>query len=144
MRSQADGEPTTSGTETREPRQLHPSIETFELRGEIDALRREPAWQEHGRAAKTLAKAPTHRLVLSLVQAGGEVGDDDTWGPLTLQVLSGSVTARRGTDSHRVAEGGVAWFASGPGWSARAESDAALLLNISWPEERAETADIGR
>ena len=137
------GEPTTSGTDTRQARALHPSIEVFDVRAEIDALRREPAWREHGRAAKTLAKAPTQRLVLTLVRAGGEVGDDDTRGPLTLHVLEGKVSAGRGTDTLAVPTGGVAWFAAGPGWSARADTDAALLLGVGWPEELAGGADVG-
>lgn len=133
---------TTSGSDTRQPRQLHPAIQTFDLAAEVEALRNESAWTEHGRVAKTLAKAPTYRLVLSLVRAGGEVGDDNTWGPLTLQVVSGSVLAGRGTDSHPVAAGGVAWFAEGPGWSARAETESALLLGITWPEEQAQDANL--
>jgi len=142
MGPSSDSGSVTSGTRTRDPRQLHPSVETFDLRAEMEALRGEPAWREHGRVAKTLAKAPTYRLVLSLVRAGGEVGDDDTWGPLTLQVLQGAVLVGRGSDTHRVPEGGVAWFSAGPGWSARAESDAVLLLGITWPEEQAQDADL--
>ncbi|HET7725712.1 MAG TPA: hypothetical protein VFK54_00155 [Candidatus Limnocylindrales bacterium] len=139
----AGGGPVTSGTDTREPRALHPAVDVFDLGAEIDALRAEPAWREHGRAAKTLAKAPTQRLVLTLVRAGGEVGDDDTRGPLTLQVLEGRVTAGRGTEALAVPTGGVAWFAAGPGWSARADTDAALLLGVGWPEALAQGADVG-
>lgn len=134
--------PTTSGTDTREARALHPSIEVFDLRAEIDALRAEPAWREHGRAARTLAKAPTQRIVLTLVRAGGEVGDDDTRGPLTLHVIEGEVTAGRGPDTYAVPVGAVAWFAAGPGWSARADTDAALLLGVGWPEDLAEGAHL--
>jgi len=144
MARSSDSGTMTSGTRTRDPRELHPSIETFDLSAEVESLRREPAWREHGRVAKTLAKAPTYRLVLSLVQAGGQVGDDDAWGPLTLQALQGAVLVQRGTESHRVPEGGLAWFSAGPGWSARAESDAVLILGITWPEEQAQDADVSR
>jgi len=142
MRSMTGGGATTSGTDTRGPRELHPTIEIFDLAAEIVALRADPAWGNHGRAAKTLAKSPTYRLVLSLLRAGAEVGEDDAWGPLTLHVLEGVVTAGRGTDSRPVPTGAVAWYAAGRGWRARAETDTAVLLGISWPEELAGDADL--
>lgn len=128
----------TTGTDTREPRALHDSIMTFDLPAELEALRAEPAWAEYGRAAKTLAKAATSRLVLALVRAGREVGDDDTWGPLAVHVLEGTVTADREGSAERVGPGGIAWFSAGGGWRARAVEDAALLISVTWPEDRAE------
>ena len=59
-------------------------------------------------------------------------------------MLEGTVTAGRGTDSRPVPTGAVAWYAAGRGWRARAETDAAVLLGISWPEALAGEADLAR
>jgi hypothetical protein len=126
----------TTGTDTRPPRPVHRSILGFDLATEIDQLSAEPAWAEHGRTSKTLAKAATFRVVLTLLRAGGSIGDDDVYAPLTVQILGGEVVAERDGESVVVGAGGLVWFEEGPGWNIRAEQDAALLLSVSWPPER--------
>jgi quercetin dioxygenase-like cupin family protein len=127
----------TTGTDTREPRPLDRALLAFDLSAELEALRSEPGWVEHGRTSKTLAKAATFRVVLTLLRAGGTVGDDDVWSPMAVQVLGGAVRAERDGQSVDVPDGGLVWFDSGTGWQVTAVEDAALLLALSWPEERA-------
>ena len=127
----------TTGTDTRAARRLDPGVASFDLDDEIERLRSEPAWAANGRTAKTLAKAPAFRVVLTVIRRDREVGDDDTWSPLAVQVLRGGVTATRGEQTLEVPAGGLAWFGEGPGWAIRATADSALLLAMSWPEERA-------
>ena len=126
----------TTGTDTRPPRATNSELLGFDLAREIDQLAAEPAWAEHGRTSKTLAKSPSFRLVLTLLRAGGEIGDDDVWSPLAIQVLGGAVRAAQAGRELHVGAGGLAWFDSGPGWSVIADEDAALLLAVSWPPER--------
>jgi hypothetical protein len=128
----------TTGTDTRVSRALHEPVMTFDLEGEVERMRREPAYADHGRTSKTLAKAPAFRVVLTLIRAGGHVGEDDAWSPLAVQVLEGAVMAGRGDDLAPLGRGGLAWFSSGPGWSVEAREDSVLLISMSWPEERAE------
>jgi hypothetical protein len=128
----------TTGTDTRDPRPLDRPMLAFDLAAEVASLRAEPAWGEHGRTSKTLAKTDTFRLVVTLLRAGGSIGDADTWAPLTVEVLAGAVRADRGTEaSVDVPADGVVWFDAGPGWRVTAVEDAALLLAITWPLERA-------
>ena len=126
----------TTGTDTREPRPLDRSLLAFDLVAELESLRSEPGWVEHGRTSKTLAKAPTFRVVLTLLRAGGTVGDDDVWSPIAVQVLEGAVRADRDGQSVDVPDGGLVWFDAGSGWQVTAVQDAALLLAVSWPLER--------
>jgi len=126
----------TTGTDTREPRPIQPQLRGFDLAREIEQLAAEPAWAEHGRTSKTLAKSPTFRLVLTLLRAGGEIGDDDVWSPLAVQVLGGEVVASQAGQDVHVGAGGLAYFDTGPGWSVTARDDAALLLAVTWPPER--------
>jgi quercetin dioxygenase-like cupin family protein len=127
----------TTGTDTREPRPLDRSLLAFDLTAELESLRSEPGWVEHGRTSKTLAKAQTFRVVLTLLRAGGTVGDDDVWSPIAVQVLGGAVRADRDGQSVDVPDGGLVWFDAGSGWRVTAVQDAALLLAVSWPVERA-------
>jgi hypothetical protein len=126
----------TTGTDTRAPRSLHPPLLGIDLAHEIDQLSAEPAWAEHGRTAKTLAKSATFRVVLTLLRAGGSIGDDDVWSPLTVQILGGRVHAEQGDASIAAGPGSLVWFEEGPGWTVRADEDAALLISLTWPPER--------
>ena len=126
----------TTGTDTREPRPLDRSLLAFDRVAELESLRTEPGWVEHGRTSKTLAKAPTFRVVLTLLRAGGTVGDDDVWSPIAVQVLDGAVRADRDGQSVDVPDGGLVWFDAGSDWQVTALQDVALLLAVSWPLER--------
>lgn len=127
----------TTGTDTRPPRPTHRPLLGFDLAQEIDGLAAEPAWAEHGRTSKTLAKAPTFRLVLTLLRAGGSIGDDNVWSPLAVHVLGGRARAEQGDTSVELDSGELAWIEEGAGWSVSAIEDAALLVAITWPTERA-------
>jgi quercetin dioxygenase-like cupin family protein len=74
--------------------------------------------------------------VLTLLRAGGTVGDDDVWSPIAVQVMGGGVRADRDGQSVDVPEGGLVWFEAGSGWQVTAVQDAALLLAVTWPLER--------
>lgn len=134
---------TTSGSDTRQSRPLHGPLMTFDLAPEIEQLRAEPSWASFGRSSKTLAKASGFRVVLSVVRAGVELGDQDARAPLAVQVLQGSVSAGRGGERALISTGGLAWLSEGAGWAVKAEEDAALLLSVNWPEERAEPSGRG-
>jgi hypothetical protein len=127
----------TTGTDTRPSRPTHRPLMGVDLAQEIEQLGAEPAWSEHGRTSKTLAKSESFRIVLTLIRAGGELADDDVWSPLTVQVLGGRIAARQADASIEAGSGGLVWFEEGPGWSVRALEDSALLLSVTWPPGRA-------
>ncbi len=123
----------TSGTGTREARDLDLPVMRFDLQREIELLRTEPGWASFGRSAKTLAKAPSFGVVLALVRAGVEIGNEDAAAPLSVLVLSGSATAHREGSAVAVPGGQLAWF-DHDAWSLRADRDSVLLLSITHPD----------
>lgn len=60
----------------------------------LERLKRESTWGERGRHAITLTKEPGLRLVLMVLGKGTKISEHQAAGPLTLHVLSGSVTFR--------------------------------------------------
>jgi hypothetical protein len=63
----------TTGTGTREAHELDLPVMTFDLEREVERLRLEPSWRDHGRA-RTLARAPVEEgsaLLLSLSRPTG-------------------------------------------------------------------------
>lgn len=60
----------------------------------LEQLKRESRWRERGRNAITLTKEPGLRLVLMVLGKGTKISEHQAAGPLTLHVLSGSVTFR--------------------------------------------------
>jgi quercetin dioxygenase-like cupin family protein len=134
----------TTGTDTRASRAMHEPVMAFDLDAEIAQLRREPAWEERGRTSKTLAKAPAFRIVLTLLEAGGHVGEDDAWSPLAVHVLQGSVEGEREGVLKQAGPGGVIWFSEGPGWSVRAHEASVLLISMTWPEDRTAETELER
>ena len=59
----------------RVPQLAEPLLQ-FDLREELEQLRREDSWQrESGRSSKTLAKYPDFRIVLVLMKAGTQMNE---------------------------------------------------------------------
>jgi quercetin dioxygenase-like cupin family protein len=127
---------TTSGADAREPRTLMQPIETFDLDGELQRLTSEPEWTGRDRNAVTLAKATNFRVVLVVLRAGAEVGEDEAHGPISVQVIRGSAAVRRAGQESELGAGRLATLDSGGAWAISAREDSAVLLTIAWPEER--------
>jgi quercetin dioxygenase-like cupin family protein len=124
----------THGSDQRPARSLDEPLAHVDLREEIRRLSDEPHGNDRDRSAVTLAKLGSFRMVLTTVSAGATIGGDDTNGSLAIQVVSGAAVVSRDADETRVEPGQVAVVAEGAPWRARAESDCALLLTLSWPE----------
>ena len=60
----------------------------------LERLKRESTWGERGRNAITLTKEQGLRLVLMVFGKGTKISEHQAAGPLTLHVLSGSLTFR--------------------------------------------------
>lgn len=71
-------------------RPLHEPLQVFDLQGTAAQLRAEPTWKT-GRNSITLRKAPGLQLVLLAMQAGDQLREHQTSGPITLHVVSGRV-----------------------------------------------------
>ena len=78
-----------------------------QLTEQLERLRQESTWRTSGRNAITLTKEPGLRLVLMLLGKGTKIPEHRAAGPLTLHVLSGSVTFRAGNRAETLGPGGL-------------------------------------
>lgn len=104
---------------------------TFDLDMEIAELRRDDGYLRSGRVGRTLVKAGSLRLTLTVVAEGVEIGTHHAVSPMTLQPLQGSLRYRVEGDDFEIGEGEVLFFGPGHAQDIRALEDTALLLTIS-------------
>ena len=62
---------------------------TFDLAAEVEALKREPTWQQSGHNAKTLVKHTDVRVVLIALRKGARMQEHKTDQCVTLHALTG-------------------------------------------------------
>jgi quercetin dioxygenase-like cupin family protein len=126
----------TSGADARGPRTLEQAVAVFDVDDQLDRLTAEPEWSRHDRNAVTLAKSSSFRVVLVALRGGAQVGEDEAHGPMSVQVVRGAVTVRRSEEAAELSAGQLAAMEAGGPWSVTARDASAILLTISWPEER--------
>jgi len=126
----------TSGADARRPRALEQPVAAFDLDDELDRLTAEPEWSGRDRNALTLAKSSSFRVVLVALRGGARVGEDEAHGPMSVQVFRGAVTVRRSNEAAELSAGQLGTMEAGGPWSVTARDASAILLTISWPEER--------
>jgi redox-sensitive bicupin YhaK (pirin superfamily) len=124
----------TSGTDRRPARMLTAPLARYDLAEELRRLGSEPPGNDQDRATITLARAGTLRVAVSRLTAGSELGGDDTEGALAVVVLGGSVTVEHDGAAERAEADQLVVIDRGGPWSLTAETDAALLLAVSWPD----------
>ena len=78
----------TSGSVQRPPHELQEPVTTLNLPQEVEMLRREPAWQQGDRNAKTFVKAGDLRLVLTTLKKGTMVKEHRAPGSAVIQTLT--------------------------------------------------------
>ena len=126
----------TGGSDEREPRTLEREVAVVDLEEELDRLSGEPEWSGGDRNAVTLYKSSSFRVVLVALREGARIGEDEAHGPISVQVIGGSITVRRSNDSAELSAGQLATMEAGGPWSVTARDASGVLLTISWPEER--------
>lgn len=104
---------------------------TFDLQMQIAELRRDEGYLRSGRVGRTLVKAGSFRLTLTVVAEGVEIGTHHAVAPMTLQPVEGSLRYRVGEEEFQIREGEVLFFGPGHAQDIRALEDTALLLTIS-------------
>ena len=122
----------TSGSGVREARPLMERLLTLGLRDEVEALRREPAWQDGDRNSRTLAKAGDLRVLLSALRAGATIHEADAEGPATVQILEGRVIVSVAGEAADLGAGQLAAMDAGEAWSLEAAEESVVLLTLSW------------
>lgn len=103
---------------------------TFDLPGQIAELRQDENYVRSGRVGRTLVKAGSLRLTLTLLAEGVEVGTHHAETPMTLMPVEGRIRYRVGEEEFELGEGQVLFFGPGHAQDIRAMEDTALLINI--------------
>lgn len=128
---------TTSGTDERDARSLMDGLLTFALHDEIEMLKDETAWLEGDRNARTLAKEVDFRVLLCVLHTGATLDEQDGDARASLHVLEGGVRLSIDGESAELGPGQIAIVDSGRAWTLEAAMDAAVLLTLAWPREKA-------
>jgi hypothetical protein len=117
-------------------RPLHGPTLAFRLEDELAALRREPGYREHGRAARTLAKYSETRLVLEAMRAGARFSPNGPSEQMTLHCLTGHVRVHL-PDFHTldVTGGGLCTLDRYMAVEVEAVEESGCLLTVAWPPE---------
>lgn len=124
----------THGSDERGARPLTEDLMTFDLEREIESLRREPAWNEGDRNARTLVKSAGIRLLLASLRESAEIHEQHGEGPVTIQMLEGQATLKAGGAEVALGERTVASIAAAQPWSLRADTQSAVLVTFAWTE----------
>lgn len=104
---------------------------TFDLGTQVAELRKDEGYRRSGRVGRTLVKAGSLRLTLTVVAEGVEIGTHHAVSPMTLQLLEGRLRYRVGGETFEIGQGEVLFFGPGHAQDIKALADAALLLTIS-------------
>jgi quercetin dioxygenase-like cupin family protein len=132
----ATKEPTMTTATLRRPHPLAPLAEPlmdFDITDEIRRLRAEPDWQT-GQNAKTLAKHPDFRLVLTALADGHRMAGHRTDGRISIQTLEGRLVVRVGGEAVHVPAGRLLVLDRGIPHDVEAIGSSAFLLTIAWPD----------
>ena len=88
---------------------------------------------KHGRSARTLSKEGPLRLTLMALAANGFLPAHSTDGPVTIQVLDGSVTFTALEQEYPLVAGDVLILAAGVQHAARSAEGVRFLLTVVHP-----------
>lgn len=125
----------TSGSGQRPPHDLSDPVMVLDVPREVEMLRREPAWAQGDRNAKTLVKEPDLRVVLTVLKQGASLREHRVPGTATVQVLSGRARLHLSGHQVEVSTGGVVSLARDLPHDLEALEESAVLISIAWPAE---------
>ncbi|MCC6859861.1 MAG: hypothetical protein IT158_14935 [Bryobacterales bacterium] len=110
---------------------------SFDLDAEIGQLARESYWQV-GRNAKTLAKYPDFRIVLTAIRAGARIQEHHAAGRIAVQTVRGHLKMRAAGQEFDLPLGHMLVLDRALKHDVEALEDSAFLLTIAWPEGESE------
>ena len=120
----------SSHADARPDRPVAAPVLEFRLDEQVERLRREPAWRSGTRDAITLAKGPVLRVVLTVLRAGAHLDEHRAPGPLTLQLLSGSLRFQAAGETRALAPGMLVVLDAALPHRVEAVEDSAFLLTL--------------
>ena len=115
--------------------QLAEPLLQFDLREEVEQLRREDSWQrETGRSSKTLAKYPDFRIILVLMKANTRMNEHRAEGRISIHHLLGKTCIHLPDQKVNLSAGQLLVLDCGMVHDVEALEESAFLLTISWPK----------
>jgi quercetin dioxygenase-like cupin family protein len=120
----------TEPADIRPDRPAKSPLSRFRLDAEIDRLKGETAWSSGTRNAITLAKGPL-TIVLVALKPGATLEEHRARGPMTLEVLSGSIRFRSAETVSEVEAGQLVVLESALAHEVEALTESALLLTLA-------------
>lgn len=109
---------------------LSGAVMKFDLISEMEALPAQAAYENGGPAGKTLVKEPDLRVVLIALKAEGRMEEHGASGPVSLQMIKGSVELDLPNGTMKVGVGELLVMEPGIKHQAKALEDSAFLLTI--------------
>lgn len=123
---------TTAGEWTARPdRPVAAPLLHVRFSEQLERLKQEPTWRTSRRNAITLNQEPALRLVLMLLGKGIKITEHQAAGPLTLQVLSGSMALRSGARTVEIGAGELIALESAIEHDVEALEESACLLTLA-------------
>lgn len=118
-------------TYTRQHGPMEIPIRIVRFDDQIGSLKKEPAWKNGERAAKTLVKEGRLRVVLTLMRPGTALHEHRTEGAVTIQCLDGRIRLQARGRAIELLEGEMAALDSGVEHSVEAITESVFLATIA-------------
>ena len=122
----------TSGTPRRPAQRLAGPTLTFDLTAELEQLRREETYRSGDRNAKTLAKEPDLRVVLTVLKEGARLREHQAPGPVAVQTISGRLRLHAGGQTFDLPTGHLLTLERDLPHDVEALEESAFLITIGW------------
>lgn len=118
-------------------RPLSGDVMVFRLREERERTADPDTLTKHGRSARTLLKDGPLRVTLVVLGPGGELAEHRADGPITLQLLDGSIRFTTGEHTHDVAAGEMLSAGARLPHRVSSAAGAAFVLTVALHEAQA-------
>ena len=115
--------------------QLAEPLLQFDLREELEQLRREDSWQrETGRSSKTLANYPDFRIILVLMKANTRMNEHRAEGRISIHHLLGKICIHLPDQKVNLSAGQLLVLDCVMVHDVEALEESAFLLTVAWPK----------
>jgi quercetin dioxygenase-like cupin family protein len=122
----------TSGSIQRPPHELDTPVTVLDVAQEAALLRREPAWQQNDRNAKTFVKAADLRVVLTVLKRGAIVKEHRAPGTAVVQAVSGRIRLRMADQAVELSPGQAVVLERDVPHDVEGVEESAFLITIAW------------
>lgn len=112
------------------PHTLAAPMLRFDLRTEIDEVRKQDSYHTGHPTGRTLVKEPDLRIVLMALRAGARLEEHRASGPISIQALEGALRLRVGEGHTELMPGSLLMVEAGVPHDVEASEDAVFLLTI--------------